>query len=207
MFFDSKIDLGYGQLKGKRRITLKVPLSGSLSSYTREADSDHSGLLISGGFTTGGIFSYGSTTLMPQLSVDGLIMRENGYTENNPVTTTVDDGFDLKVGSYSAKSLRLFLGGSVRYDLDLWDFYLQPEAHTGIRYDVFNNPMKLTAEFVNTGTPFSITGPDPAQANFVLGGSLAATTDTWTLGLNFDFVRGSNGALQQVGTINLLGRI
>jgi hypothetical protein len=211
LFFNSKIDAGYGHFDGKRRISLTVVSGSSASTYTREADSKHSGLLVSGGFTTGGIFSYGATTLMPQLSVDGLIMREDGYTETNPVTTTVGDGFDLKVGSYSAKSLRLFLGGSVRYDLDLWDFFLQPEAHTGFRYDVFNDPMKLTAEFVNAGTsggtPLTITGPDPAQGNFVLGSSLAATTDTWTLGLNFDFVRGTNGTLEQVGTINLLGRI
>jgi hypothetical protein len=104
----------------------------------------------------------------------------------------------------------------VRYDLDLWDFYLQPEGHAGYRYDVFNDPVKLKAAFAyaNTtgGTPvpgdqFTITGPDPAQGNFVLGGSLASTTDTWTLGLNFDFVKGSNGIFEEVGTLNLLGRI
>jgi hypothetical protein len=213
LFFDAKIDTGYGHFDGKRFITLG---SGTTSAYVREADNRHPGTMISGGFTTGGIFSYGATTLAPQISVDGLLMREEGYTEKNPGVTTVGDGFDLKVQPYYAKSLRLFLGGSVRYDLDLWDFYLQPEGHAGYRYDVFNEPVKLKAAFAyaNTtggtaapGTQFTMTGPDPSQGNFVLGGSLASTTDTWTLGLNFDFVRGSNGALEQVGTINLLGRI
>jgi hypothetical protein len=217
LFFDSKIDAGYGHFDGKRRINLTLVSNGTAATYIREADNKHAGTLVSGGFTTGAIFAYGATTLVPQLSVDGLLMREEGYTERNPGTATVGDAFDLKVQPYYAKSLRLFLGGSVRYDLELWDFYLQPEAHTGIRYDIFSDPVKLKTAFAYAdttsglpGTPgaeFTVTGPDPAQANLVLGGSLAATTDAWTLGFNFDFVRGSNGALQQIGTINLLGRI
>jgi hypothetical protein len=172
--------------------------------------------MISGGFTAGALFSYGATTLSPQISVDGLLMREEGYTENNPATISAGDGFDLKVEPYYAKSLRIFLGGSVRYDLDLWDFYLQPEAHAGYRYDVFNNPVKLKAAFayanttggmVGPGTQFTMIGPDPSQGNYVVGGSLATTTDTWTLGFNFDLVKGSNGLFEEVGTVNLLGRI
>ncbi len=213
LFLNTKIDAGYGNFDSKRYITLQTDPN---TIYSRRADSKHAGALISGGVTTGALFSYGATTLSPQLSVDGLLMREEGYTEKNPGSATVGDGFNLKVQPYYAKSLRLFLGGSVRYDIDLWDFYLQPEAHTGYRYDVFNDPAKLKAAFAHAdlsggsavpGTQFTLTGPDPSQGNFVLGGSLATTTDTWTLGVNFDFVRGSNGALQQVGTINLLGRI
>jgi hypothetical protein len=221
LFFDSKIDAGFGHFDGKRTINLTVTSGTSAATYTREADNTHTGIMLSGGFTTGGIFSYGAATLAPQISVDGLLMRESGYLEFDPSDSdnskkNGSDGFDLKVGSYSAKSLRIFLGGSVRYDLDLWDFYLQPEAHTGFRYDVFNDPMQLKAAFkdVNAatagnqnGTEFTVTGPDPSRGNYVLGGSLAATTDTWTLGLNFDLVRGTNGAFEQVGTINLLGRI
>ena len=194
-----------------------------------KAENNHAAMMVSGGFATGGVFSYGAATLLPQISVDGLLMSEEGFTEKNPATaatctktswneTGVCDGFDLKVGSYSAKSLRAFVGGSVRYDLDLWDFYLQPEAHAGYRYDFFNDPVKLKAAFAyadtsdgaTTATPgpqFAITGPDPAQGNIVLGGSLSSTTSAWTLGLNFDFVKGSNGAFEEVGTISLLGRI
>ncbi len=216
LFFDSKIDAGYGHFDGKRRIDLTIVANGTPATFIREADNRHAGTLISGGFTTGALFAYGATTLSPMLSVDGLLMREEGYTETNPGTATVGDGFDLKVQPYYAKSLRAFLGGSVRYDLDLWDFFLQPEAHTGFRYDFFNNPVNLKAAFAyadlsggkyGPGSTFTITGPDPSQGNFVLGGSLAATTDTWTLGVNFDFVRGTNGAMEQVGTVNLLGRI
>ncbi|MDE2630985.1 MAG: autotransporter domain-containing protein, partial [Alphaproteobacteria bacterium] len=216
LFFDSKIDAGYGRFDGKRKIDLTIVANGTSATFTREADNKHAGTLISGGFTTGALFAYGATTLSPMLSVDGLLMREEGYTETNPGTATVGDAFDLKVQPYYAKSLRAFLGGSVRYDLDLWDFFLQPETHAGFRYDFFNNPVNLKAAFAyadlsggkyGPGTTFTINGPDPSQGNFVLGGSLAATTDTWTLGVNFDFVRGTNGAMEQVGTVNLLGRI
>ena len=216
LFFDSKIDVGYGHIDGKRFINLNVGNSGSTTVYTREADNKHGGALLSGGFTTGGILSYGATTIMPQLSVDGLLLREDGYTETNPNTTTIGDAFDLAVQPYYAQSLRAFLGFSVRYDINLWDFFLQPEARAGYRYDFFNNPVKLKAAFADMdptvagrqpGTQFTMIGPDPAQGNFVVGGSLAATTDTWSLGFNFDLVKASNGAFEQVGTINLLGRI
>ncbi|HUO97874.1 MAG TPA: autotransporter outer membrane beta-barrel domain-containing protein [Rhizomicrobium sp.] len=215
LFLDTKLDAGYGHIDAKRMITLTDAVLGG--TFVREADNKHAGALISGGVTTGAMFSYGAMTLMPQLSLDGLYMREEGYTENNPNTTTVGDAFDLTVNPYYAKSLRGFLGADVRYDLNLWDVYLQPEARAGYRYDFLSDPVKLKMAFAYSdtsnpllpkpGTTFQLTGPDPSQGNFVLGGSLGATTDTWTLGLSFDFVRGSNGAFEQVGTISLLGRI
>jgi hypothetical protein len=213
LFLDTKLDVGYGHVDGKRSISLVQP---SGSAYIREADNKHAGALIAGGMTTGMMFSYGAMTLMPQLSVDGMYMREEGYTEYNPSTTTIGDGFDLKVNPYYAKSLRAFLGADIRYDLELWDFFLQPEARVGYRYDFISDPVKLRAAFaysnvttnsIGPGSVFELTGPDPSQGNFVLGGAIASTTDTWTLGLNFDVVRGSNGAYQQVGTISILGRI
>jgi len=212
LFLDTKLDAGYGHIDGKRTLTL-VTSSGA---YSREADNKHAGAVISGGVTTGGTFSYGAATLMPQLSLDGMYLREEGYTEYNPSTTTVGDGFDLKVEPYYAKSLRAFAGVDLRYDLNLWDFFLQPEVRAGYRYDFISDPVKLKMAFAYSdtsgpvaapGTTFQLTGPDPSQGNFVLGGALAATTDAWTLGFNIDFVRGTNGAFQQVGTISLLGKI
>ncbi|MDE2112384.1 MAG: autotransporter outer membrane beta-barrel domain-containing protein [Alphaproteobacteria bacterium] len=223
LFFDSKIDAGYGHFNSKRYISLTTGTGGTGATYTREADNNHPGTMVSGGFSTGVMYNYGATTFMPQISVDGLLMREEGYTEHNPGTTvvcagtaTVCDAFDLKVQPYYAKSLRMFLGADVRYDIDLWDFYLQPEARAGYRYDFFNDPVKLKAAFAYAdttgatpapGTQFPITGPDPSQGNWVVGGSLAASSDAWSLGFNFDFVKGTNGVFEQVGTVSLLGRI
>lgn len=218
LFVDTKIDAGYGNIDGKRFISLGIPnASGSVVSYyTREADNKHAGALISGSISTGAAFSYGAATLMPQFNLDGMMLREEGYTEKNPGTTTVGDGFDLKVQQYYAKSLRAFAGLDARYDLSVFDIFVQPEARAGYRYDFLNDPAKIKAAFaysnltnnsIGAGDTFTLEGPAPSQGSFVLGGSLAATTDSWTLGLNFDFVKGSNGAFQQVGTIHLLGRI
>lgn len=218
LFVDTKLDAGYANIDGKRTTLLAIPnASGSaVSYYAREADNKHTGALIAGSVTTGGMFSYGAATLMPQINLDGMLVRENGYTEHNPSTTTVGDGFDLKVNESYAKSLRVFVGLNARYDLDLGGFFLQPEGRAGYRYDFFDDPAKVKAAFaysnvtnnsVTAGDTFTLEGPSPSQGSFVVGGSLATTTDSWTFGLNFDFVKGSNGAFQQVGTVHLLGRI
>jgi hypothetical protein len=226
LFFDSHIDVGYGHIDGKRFITLSVPtaISGlttttttttTATTYTREADNKHAGTMISGGFSTGAMLAYGATTISPQISVDGLLMREEGYTEYNPNASSIGDGFDLQVQPYYGKSLRAFLGASIRHDIDLDAFYLQPELRLGYRYDVFNDPVKLKAAFAYAdtsgaapaaGQQFTVLGPDPAQGNFVLGGAISGTTDTWTMGVSYDFIRGSNGTIDQVGMVNLLGR-
>ena len=57
------------------------------------------------------------------------------------------------------------------------------------------------------GQTITLQGPDPAQGNFVAGASLSTTTDAWTLGASYDFIRGTNGETAQAGTIHLLGRI
>jgi hypothetical protein len=213
LFLDTKIDAGYGHIDGKRTLTL-FPTSSTY--YIRQADNTHAGALISGSVVTGAMFSYGAATFMPQFNLDAMYLREEGYTEHNPTTTTVGDGFDLKVGQYYAKSLRAFLGFNARYDLKLFDIYLQPEVRAGYRYDFVNDPVKLKAAFAyadtsaahpTAGDTFELTGPDPSRGNFVLGGSISTTTDTWTLGLNFDLVKGENGAFQQVGIVHILGRI
>ncbi len=218
LFLDTKLDAAYGNIDGKRDILLPIPnANGSaVSYYTREADNKHAGALISGSVVTGVSYGYGAVTLMPQINLDGLLMREEGYTEKNPGTTTIGDGFDLAVQQSYAKSLRTFIGLNARYDLQLWDFFLQPEGRVGYRYDLLNDPAKIKAAFaysnvnnnsVGPGDTFTLTGPEPSQGSFVVGGSIATSTDSWTVGLNFDFVKGSNGAFQQIGTLHVLGRI
>jgi hypothetical protein len=201
LFFDSNINVGYGDLSGHRFI--------NIGGITREADSKRGSEMAGGGFTTGVILAYGGTTILPQLSVDGLSLREEGYSEANG-----GPGLDLRVQPYYANSLRAFLGGSVRQDLDFGDFYIQPEARLGYRYDLAADPVKLRTQFqsvANTGDPgtgiFNVIGPDPERGNLVAGVTVQATTGTWSMGLNFDYIRGNGGSVSQVGTLSLLGRI
>jgi hypothetical protein len=218
LFLDTKIDVGYVDLRQKRFLTLNIPSTsgGASTSFIDEADSHRPGLVGSGGFTTGVILAYGSTTFSPEVSVDGMTLREEGYAETHPGTAPGNgQGFDLTVKSYYANSLRMFMGADVREDLDFGDFFIQPDVRLGYRYDFINDPTRLQAQFSNVpvagvatpGQLFTIEGPDPSQGNFVAGASLSATTDAWTLGANFDFVRGTNGATTEVGTLHLLGRI
>ena len=213
LFFDSQLTLGYGNLKGKRFVDLTIPgttVSAS-TAFSREADSKRAALLASLGATLGVNLHSGGFSAIPQISLDGLTMREEGFTE-----TGGGNGFDLAVTPYYANSLRVFLGSEFREDINVGDFYLQPSARLGYRYDLLNDPVKLRAAFAdiapNTtgnqpGNTFTIQGPDPSRGNYVAGLNLGATTENWTIGLSYDFVRGSNNATEQVGTISLLGRI
>jgi hypothetical protein len=145
---------------------------------------------------------------MPQVSLDGMTMREEGFTETGGGGPNGGDAFDLKVAPYYATSLRTFVGADSRVDIDLGDFLLQPEARLGYRFDFLNDPIKVRAAFASDPTnTFSVTGPDPSRGNVVAGATLGASTDTWSMGINFDWVRGSNGSETEVGTFSLLGKI
>lgn len=154
---------------------------------------------------------YGATFVTPQISLDGMTLRQEGFTEANGGT-----GFNLRVRSSYANSLRLFLGTEARQDIDVGDFFLQPSARVGYRFDLLNGAEKVRAQFADIdstiagaqpGALFTIQGPDPSRGNIVGGLNLNATTDNWTIGFSYDFVRGSNSATEQTGTISLVGRI
>jgi outer membrane autotransporter protein len=154
---------------------------------------------------------YGSTTVTPQISLDGMTLRQEGFTEANG-----GNGFNLRVRSSYANSMRVFLGTEARQDVDVGDFVLQPSARVGYRFDLLNGAEKVRAQFADidsntsglqSGDIFTIKGPDPSRGNFVGGLNLNATTDNWTIGLSYDFVRGDNNATEQTGVISLLGRI
>ena len=211
LFVDAQGTVGYGQLTGKRSLII---------DGTTEADAQgkRASELLAGGVTTGVIMHTGGTVFMPQLSLDGLTLREEGYTENNSaaLTTAATDGFDLHVKPYYANSLRAFAGADLRQDLNFGTFFLQPELRGGYRYDFIDGAEKLKAEFacstVTDGcgaTSFSLTGPDPARANLVAGGGVAVTTGAWSIGLNYDYLRGIGGTKgqNQTATLTLLGRI
>ncbi len=120
------------------------------------------------------------------------------------------------VKPYYANSIRIFFGSDFRGDINMGDFLLQPSARLGYRFDLLNNPTKLKAQFADLnpaltgnqpGALFTLQGPDPSRGNVVAGAALNATTENWTIGLNFDYVRGSHNETEEVGTLSLLGRI
>jgi hypothetical protein len=202
LFLDTQASVALSHVTARRTLTIKDQNDTTL--ITREADSKRPGLLGALGATTGAIFNVGNIFLMPEISLDGMTLREEGFKEQNG-----GNGFDLQVQPYYTTSLRTFVGADSRVDWDLGDFLLQPEARLGYRFELLNDPVKLHAAFAAdpVDTAFTIRGPDPARGNVVAGATLGASTDTWSLGVNFDWVRGSNGSQTEVGTFNLLGRI
>ncbi|HSC18603.1 MAG TPA: autotransporter outer membrane beta-barrel domain-containing protein [Rhizomicrobium sp.] len=201
LFLDTQVSAGVGQLDGKRVL--------QVDDVTRVAEGKRATALGAIGATTGAILTSGSTIFTPLISVDGLLGREEGYTEHGGGQTGGGgDAFDLAVKPVYYDSARIFGGLNVRQDLNLGDFYLQPEARAGYRFDFLSNAEKVTAAFAGTpGTQFTISGPDPDRGNVVLGGSVAATTGAWSIGINYDYLRGNNGSVSQEGTLSLIGRI
>ena len=76
-------------------------------------------------------FNYGFLQIMPHIALDGLAMREEGYTENGG-----GNGLDLQVAPYYANSLRGSLGSDFKTNFDLFGATITPEARLGYRYDV-----------------------------------------------------------------------
>ena len=200
VFFDTTGSLGYGSFKGNRTMVV--------GDQNRDAIGRRAGLLGSLGATGGVFMKYGLLDILPHVSLDGLATREEGYTESGG-----GDGLDLQVAPYYANSLRAAIGSDFKTHFNLLGATVTPEARLGYRYDFINTPVKLKAGFASTGglgTPgnvFTFVGPDPDIGNAVAGLSLGAGTDTWQLGVNYDWVRGNNGSTTQVGTLTLLGRI
>ncbi len=208
LFLDTQISAGYGNLSGQRFITL-TPSTGNGPAVTRGAYDTRGSALLAGGLTTGAIFDWGGTVFTPQLSVDGLTMREEGYSETDDGVVIGPDAYLLHVQPYYASSARAFLGFDVRQDINFGGFFLQPSARAGYRYDFLDGAEKLTANFedVTPISQFSVEGPDPSKGNIVLGGGIATTTGAWSVGLNYDYLRATSGNTQQDGMITLVGRI
>jgi hypothetical protein len=200
VFLDTTGSLAYGSFDGTRSL-----VAGDVS---RTATGKRAALMGALGATGGVFYKYGFLDILPHIALDGLASREEGYTE-----TGGGDGLDLQVAPYYANSLRGSIGSDFKTSFNMFGATVSPEARLGYRYDLANSPVKLKAGFVSTGglnTPgntFTFVGPDPDSGNAVVGFSLGAGTDTWHLGVNYDWVRGNNGSTTQVGTLTLLGRI
>ncbi len=205
LFLDTQISAAYGSFKGVRDLTV--------GSQLREALGKRAALMGAIGANLGANFRSGSLTIAPHFSLDGMAMREEGYTE-----TGGGNGFNLQVAPYYANSLRAAFGSDFRLNMNLWGFNFSPEARFGYRYDLASSPVKLKGAFVGTAAPgvtalstpgnsMTFVGPDPDTGNLIGGIGLNAGTDTWHLGVNYDYLRGNNGSVSQVGTITLLGRI
>ena len=200
VFLDTQLSAAYGDLNATRNI--------SVGAVSRTATSRRPAAMLALGANTGVMLRYGGLRIDPHVSLDGLTLREEGYREANGGA-----GFNLDVAPYFATSLRTAIGADIKGTIKIWDFDLTPEARLGYRVDLLQEAVKLKAAFQSTGgratagNTLTFVGPDPDSGNVIAGLSLGASTDTWHLGVHYDWIRGNNGSTTQVGMITVLGRI
>ena len=200
VFLDTQLSAAYGDFRETRSL--------EVGGLTRNATSRRPGAMLALGANTGAILKYSGFEIDPHISLDGMTMREEGYQEANG-----GPGFGLDVAPYFASSVRTAVGADIKTNITIWNFELTPEARLGYRYDLLQDAVKIKAAFESTGGRYTagntmtFIGPDPDKGNAIAGLSLGAHTDTWQLGVNYDWIRGNNGSTTQVGIITVLGRI
>jgi len=200
LFLDTQASLAYGDFEESRSI--------DVGNVSRTATSRRPGALAAAGATTGVLLNYAGIEVDPHVSLDGMILREEGYDEANG-----GSGLNLDVAPYFANSLRGAVGADIKGKLHIWGLDFDPEARVGYRYDLLQESIKIKAAFEATGgrstdgNTMTFIGPDPDRGNTILGAGLGASTDTWQIGVNYDWIRGNNGSTTQLGILTVLGRI
>jgi hypothetical protein len=199
-FLDTQISAAYGDFSETRSLIV--------GGIARNASSRRAGAMLAMGGNLGTMLKYKGFEIDPHVSLDGMTMREEGYQEANG-----GPGFNLDVAPYFASSLRTAIGADLKSKITIWGFDLTPEARLGYRYDLLQEAVKIKAAFESTGgrstagNTLTFIGPDPDSGNVIAGLSLGASTDTWHVGVSYDWIRGNNASTTQVGMITVLGRI
>jgi len=200
IFLDTQVSAAYGDFQGTRFL--------SVGGLVRNSTSRRPGAMLALGANTGAMLKYSGFEIDPHISLDAMTLREEGYQEANG-----GPGLNLDVAPYFASSFRTAIGADFKTKISIWNFELTPEARLGYRYDLLQDAVKIKAAFQSTGgratagNTMTFVGPDPDSGNAIVGLSLGASTDTWQLGVNYDWIRGNNGSTTQVGIITVLGRI
>ncbi len=191
-FVTPQVNLGQGDFHSRRAI-----VAGTLS---RSATANWSTYLAAGGFTTGYIMNIAGFQIIPEVSLDGLYMKESAYNENGA------GGIGLSMKQKDQKSLRSFAGvlGQGSY---VWDNgNLQPQLLAGWSHEFLNTPATIDGSFESTpGSPFHLVGPTLEPNKIIGGASLAYVFGNWSAGFNYD-AAASSGALAQSATISLSSR-
>ncbi|MDB5734270.1 MAG: hypothetical protein JWN16_907 [Alphaproteobacteria bacterium] len=200
-FLDTTASAAYGNFSETRSLIV--------GNVARFATSKRPGAMLALGANAGMIAHVlGGVEIDPHVSLDGMTLREEGYTEGGG-----GPGLNLAVAPYFASSMRTAVGADVKGTISVFGIDLTPEGRLGYRYDLLHQAVKIRAAFDSTGglgtagNTMTFIGPDPDSGNVFTGLSLGAGTDTWHLGVNYDWIRGDNGSTTQVGTLTVLGRI
>jgi len=191
-FVTPQVNLGQGDFQSRRTI-----VAGTVGRSARAVWSSY---LAAGGFTTGYIMNVAGFQIIPEISLDGLYMRESAYNENGA------GGIGLSLGQNNQKSVRSFAGllGQGTYAWDNGN--LQPQLLVGWSHEFLNTPATIDGSFESTpGSPFHLVGPTLEPNKIIGGASFAYVVGNWAAGFNYDAAK-SSGSLAQSATISLSSR-
>ena len=192
-FVTPELNFGQADYTSRRGIAIG-------DSFSRTATANWSGYLGSGAITTGYVFPMGGLQLIPELSVDGLYIRENRYNEQGAGAA------DLSIASQELKSARGFAGIITQGSFNFEGGIFQPQLLLGWSYDFLNHPGTVTGTFTSApNSPFQLTAPS-FDANRIIGGlGISYSVGYWSAALNYDAALASRG-VSQSATFNLSSR-
>ena len=193
-FVTPEVNLGLGDFHSRRTI-----VAGPVG---RSATAIWSNYLAAGGFTTGYILNIGGFQIIPEISLDGLYMRQSAYSENGA------GGIGLSLKPGDQKSVRSFAGllGQGTYAWDNGN--LQPQLLVGWSHEFLNTPATIDGSFESTpGSPFHLVGPTLEPNRIIGGASFAYVVGNWAAGFNYDAsATSSSGPMAQSATVTLSSR-
>jgi uncharacterized protein YhjY with autotransporter beta-barrel domain len=191
-FVTPQLNLGEGSFHSRRSIVA--------AAVTRSATAAWTSYLGAGGLTTGYIIDAGGFQIIPELSLDGLYLRESAYNEVGA------GGIGLSLKPQNQNSVRTFAGvlGQGNYSWDTGT--LQPQLLVGWSHEFLNTPATIDGSFEATpGSPFHLVGPTLEPNKIIGGASFAYVVGNWSAGINYD-AAASTGTLAQSATISLSSR-
>lgn len=119
-------------------------------------------------------------TLQPIFSLNYDYMNFNTYQEKGSSNTAQKINYD------SVNSLIANLGLKILNEFTVQNFKFYREAHINIGYDLIGDKQKATAQFIDFGPAYQMTGVSPSRTDYNIGMSLT-TYDNHGIGVNFGY--------------------
>ena len=192
-FLTPQANFGFAQFTGHRIVTV--------AGIERTASAKWNAYLASGGLTTGYQMNFGPVQIIPQISLDGFWMHQNGYSESG-----AGNGANLRLGAQDLKSVRLFAGVVAQSEFDFDGGDVQPQVMAGWSHEFQTKAPVIDAAFeALPGSPFALVGPTSDPSKMIGGASVAYIFENWSAGVNYDASQDQN-SLQQSATVTITSK-
>ncbi|MEQ8432782.1 MAG: autotransporter domain-containing protein [Oceanicaulis sp.] len=170
------VALGYDYFESERNI-----LVGEFASTNT---AEWSGWHVSASAKAGRDFTFNRWIVRPETSLTYLSLFESGYTEtasdpdNDPLALIVDDRESAALLGAATLTVSRRFGG----DLSWW----APSVNVGYRGDFLSEEGETTAQFGETGSPFTLRSSSLSGSGVLLGFGLSAGSNYSTFSFAYD---------------------